>query len=82
VPISSLKERKEGTKDQGNEKNVEKSCIVEFYVSFKFRSKIYDQLSSLFLDQVFKNMVGAFNKRAEILYGKPSIQTKKLNKLN
>lgn len=87
VPMSSLTEQQQqvknqATKIQAHEKNVEKSCIVEFYVSFKFRSKIYDQLSSLFLDQVFKNMVGAFNKRAELLYGKPSIQTRKLNQRN
>jgi len=75
-------QQSQATKVQAQEKDVEKSCIVEFYVSFKFRSKIYDQLSSLFLDQVFKNMVGAFNKRAELLYGKPSVQTKKLNERN
>lgn len=44
-------------------------CVVEFNVSFKFRSSLYSQFSNLFLDNIFKKMVGAFIKRANDLYG-------------
>jgi coenzyme Q-binding protein COQ10 len=44
-------------------------CVVEFFVTFKFRSNIYSQFSSLFLDNIFKKMVSAFIKRANDLYG-------------
>ena len=44
-------------------------CVVEFFVTFKFRSSIYSQFSNLFLDNIFKKMVSAFIQRANDLYG-------------
>lgn len=55
-----------------------RSCIVEFYVSFKFRSPVYSRFSSLFMDQIFRKMVNAFTHRALVLYGKPAVQPKEL----
>ncbi|CAF0780430.1 unnamed protein product [Brachionus calyciflorus] len=55
------------------------SCIVEFYVSFNFRSSIYNKFSSLIMDQIYKRMLGAFIKRASSLYGKPSLEAKNLS---
>lgn len=55
------------------------SCIVEFYVTFKFRSSIYNNLSSLIMDQIFSKMMNAFTNRAMTLYGKPSHQPKEIS---
>lgn len=38
-------------------------CTVEFSLDFQFRSSIYQALSSLFLNQVAKGMVIAFEQR-------------------
>jgi coenzyme Q-binding protein COQ10 len=44
-------------------------CAIDFNVSFRFNSVIYSRFSSVFLDKIFKQMVGAFEKRAKDLYG-------------
>ena len=62
------------------EANKENSCIIEFYVSFKFRSVIYTRFANLFMDQVFKKMVMAFTNRAAKKYGKASMEPQLLTK--
>jgi coenzyme Q-binding protein COQ10 len=57
----------------------ETSCLVEFYVSFKFHNPFYSKFSQIFMDQIFKKMVEAFTSRANVLYGKPSIASINLN---
>ena len=53
-------------------------CTLEFFVSFKFHSNFYTEFTNIFMDQIFKKMVSAFTKRAEQLYGKPSLRPKYL----
>jgi len=67
------------TQENENENSMnEESCIIDFYVSFKFRSVLYSKFSDLFMDQIFGKMVEAFLKQAQTLYGNPSIKATKL----
>ncbi|KAG0205137.1 Coenzyme Q-binding protein coq10a, mitochondrial [Mortierella sp. GBA30] len=43
---------------------------VDFEIQFEFASPVHATMSSLFFDQVSREMLAAFVKRAEVLYGK------------
>ncbi|KAF9355214.1 Coenzyme Q-binding protein coq10a, mitochondrial [Mortierella sp. AD094] len=45
------------------------SCWIDFEIQFEFASPVHASMSSLFFDQVSKDMLEAFIKRAEVLYG-------------
>ena len=53
-------------------------CELKFHVEFRFKSILYNQASDVFLNKVANKMVGAFEKRALELYGKPSIPSRKI----
>ncbi|KAF9977684.1 hypothetical protein BGZ73_005194 [Actinomortierella ambigua] len=46
------------------------SCWVDFEIRFEFASPLHASVSSLFFDQVSKEMLKAFVQRCEVLYGK------------
>ena len=46
-------------------------CIVDFYVDFEFRSRVLQKLIGLLFEEAVRRMVGAFEARAEQLYGRP-----------
>lgn len=44
-------------------------CIVDFYVDFEFKSRILQNLIGLLFNEAVQRMVGAFETRADQLYG-------------
>lgn len=43
-------------------------CLVNFHVSFEFKSKIFQSVISQFFDKAISKMVNAFEERARNLY--------------
>jgi len=46
------------------------ACLIDFSVEFEFSNVALQTLANMFFNEVVKRMVGAFETRAEQLYGK------------
>ena len=44
-------------------------CRIHFCVEFTFRNRVFEALAGQYLDRAFRKMVGAFETRAQNLYG-------------
>jgi len=53
-------------------RNVEGGCEVDFMVQFTFRNAMFEKLAGQYFDRAFRKMVGAFEQRADALYGNSS----------
>ena len=47
----------------------DEGCEVDFAVSFTFRNAVFEALAGQYFDRAFRKMVGAFEARADQLYG-------------
>lgn len=56
-----------------------KSCIIDFYVKFEFKSLIHSHLATMFFERVVKQMEFAFVDEARRRYGIESIPSHILN---
>lgn len=54
------------------------SCVIDFQITFEFRSALHANLSNLFFDQVARQMEGAFIKEVGRRYGPSKIQHRNL----
>ena len=44
-------------------------CLIDFYVDFEFRSRVLQRLIGVLFNEAVRRMVGAFEARADDLYG-------------
>lgn len=56
----------------------DKTCVIDFYVTFEFKSALHSKLATVFFDEVVRKMANAFLKQATVRYGKESVPPKKL----
>lgn len=63
-------------------KDVPNSCVVDFRVTFEFKSALHSKLSHMFFDIIVKQMEGAFVDEARRRYGNPHIKSHVLSIAN
>ncbi|RWS25958.1 coenzyme Q-binding protein COQ10 B-like isoform X1 [Leptotrombidium deliense] len=52
--------------------NNSKSCTLQFRIDFEFHSELYSRLTHSIFDELVRQTVNSFLRRAEELYGRPS----------
>ncbi len=55
--------------DWSFESDGEGGCIVHFEVDFAFKNRLFQSLAGQFFEKALMRMIGAFETRAEALYG-------------
>lgn len=56
-------------------KDVPQSCVIDFRVTFEFKSALHSNLSHIFFDLIVQQMESAFFDEAQRRYGVPSIKS-------
>ena len=46
-------------------------CTVDFCVEFAFKNRIFEAIAGQVFDQALRKMIGAFERRADVLYASP-----------
>ncbi|MBV8764640.1 MAG: type II toxin-antitoxin system RatA family toxin [Hyphomicrobiales bacterium] len=46
------------------------SCIVEFFITYEFKSRVLGMLMGTMFDKAFRKFASAFEKRADVVYGR------------
>ncbi|CAG9585304.1 unnamed protein product [Danaus chrysippus] len=59
-------------------KREQQSCVVDFQITFEFKSTFHSHLSNLFFDQVARQMEGAFINEVGKRFGPPTIMPRNL----
>jgi coenzyme Q-binding protein COQ10 len=55
------------------ESKSEDFCEVGFYLSYEFKSRMLAMLMGTMFDTAFQRFAAAFEKRADVIYGKPGL---------
>lgn len=50
----------------------DRSCEVEFFIAYEFRSRVLAALMGAMFDAAFRRFADAFEKRADQIYGRPT----------
>ncbi|XP_011704517.1 PREDICTED: coenzyme Q-binding protein COQ10 homolog B, mitochondrial isoform X2 [Wasmannia auropunctata] len=61
-------------------KNNPETCVIDFSLSFEFKSVIYSHLLNLFFNDVVRQMENAFLEEAKNRYGQPCLRTVRLQR--
>lgn len=59
-------------------KREQQSCVIDFQITFEFRSALHSSLSNLFFDQVARQMEGAFIREVGRRYGPATMQPRNM----
>lgn len=59
-------------------KREQRSCVVDFQITFEFRSAFHSHLSNLFFDQVARQMEGAFIREVGKRFGPATMQPRNM----
>jgi coenzyme Q-binding protein COQ10 len=70
-PFSSLENR--WTFEPKRENKGEEACDVGFFIAYEFKSRILAMLMGTMFDAAFARFSGAFEKRADVVYGKKAV---------
>jgi coenzyme Q-binding protein COQ10 len=52
----------------------EKACDVSFFITYEFKSRMLAMLMGSMFDAAFQRFAAAFEKRADVVYGRPQPQ--------
>ena len=61
-------------------KNNAQTCVIDFSLSFEFKSILHSHLSNLFFKEIVRQMENAFIQEAQKRYGRPCIKTVRLER--
>lgn len=59
-------------------KNNPETCVIDFSLSFEFKSVIYSHLSNFFFNEIVRQMENAFLEEARKRHGQPCLKAVRL----